>query len=542
MPPKKPCLPPKIVNPATGRCVKADGRVGRRIAAPRVVRLRRPKGRKVIELELDLPGLRIVVRETDGSGTRRLPERAVRETDARKLERRFAATIDAYRRQNFAILDENNTRRTPSPAAEVAEPPRFYQMTKLKKPRARNYVLLSIRVGQGEGRPHVVAETVHRGRDEEVATGTQREFRVLQDAVELYLQRLDFLTSADGGGHGIFEQTGDPGDAINRVIQDRFVCRVPLPPQEYNMNRNVNLATCTNDPPESLVMMEPLADAPREKIVKLRDGYCFLGEELADYIVAAESPVNPLTKKAIPAADLALLARHRSVPEGARARLARLIERNKAERASIAAMYRDPTKRGALELVLYVTLLTGIICVADYSDTFSESQTALGLMMETIHSLIAPDERDVVMKMGSPGCRKDLRWIADNYETTCIHGIGYAITEIAVRQMLELGYTEHLDGGKLFHRVPDRSRAYLQIYYPYATQPEFISINYYTEERGEGKPFFFRISDSMLPAWAVPEIDRARNVLNRVDQPKIPKLRRKIETAIQKFSHKSRRR
>ena len=33
MPPPKECPPGKIMNPATGRCVKTDGKIGKNLAA-----------------------------------------------------------------------------------------------------------------------------------------------------------------------------------------------------------------------------------------------------------------------------------------------------------------------------------------------------------------------------------------------------------------------------------------------------------------------------------------------------------------------------
>jgi hypothetical protein len=284
-------------------------------------------------------------------------------------------------------------------------------------------------------------------------------------------------------GYVLKEQTGFTYDEMLDFIKTNQVCKIVKKPKvNAKLSTKSPVLKCTND--TTLVMFEPLSSVPKENIIQFEDNYCFEVNEIAEYIIAAQSFVNPLTKNGLCKNDIEKLFQHKKLETENLKKLKSLKSANENKIKDIKVFYQKHPK--LVEHLLQLLLLTGLQCTCDYTEDFKDSQTALGIVFETVDNKLDESTKKVLLELASPGVNLNLSYVASNYNTVCIHGIGYTLTEIALYNIFELG-CQHVIPAKLVYHPPN-SRMIIQVVNTYGTVP--VLHVYY--DKDESNKYFSR--------------------------------------------------
>ena len=373
--------------------------------------------------------------------------------------------------------------------ANILNVPIAKSQTTLRKPNGRVNVIVTLTINRTGA--HWI----------EVINGAQKPVRkqsyVMQSTVSDYHERVHTLMRQ---GYTVFDVQGTTNNELEDLIKQKFVCRIanaqqftntktspikvgpksspkPNKTKSFTNSGEVDVSKCAND--STITMLEPLNEVDPHLIISFSDGYCFEVNEVASFIIATDKFVNPLTKLEFSDKDITHLLRHSGLEASLLAQLKVLIQNLKRKQSSIKELYTS--KRDLMEKILQLILYTGIIATNDYSDTFSDSQTALGIMSEAITKTLAPKERDTVLALQSPGCKLSMKWVLENYSTTCIHGVGYTITEIALHNIQLLGCINIIPSKLIY--VDNETGHMIQFSPGQNINPNFAMLHVYAKEQ-----------------------------------------------------------
>lgn len=405
--PKK-CKDDEILNPASNRCVKRSGAIGKRLLANKS-----PKNAPKKELK----------KCKDEEILNPKTNRCVSKTG--KIGKALVAQAKEEQRANNPIT--NNV------IAQMEQ--------ELKK--GKQVVTFKLEIVKSG--PHSLEITKR--------TTKRIESYVLHKVLDKYKHEYEKVASI---GYVQSKLTGSSYAEILDIIKSNNICKITNQTKSKSSN-TFNVSKCVND--STIVMFEPLSSVPKENIINFDDGYCFEINEIAEYIIAAESFVNPLTKEGLNKNDIEKMMKHRNLDKQNLTKLKQLQSKNEDKVKDIQAFYKKNPK--LVELILELLLLTGLQCTCDYSKEFFDSQSALGITFETIDKKMDEPTKKVLLELASPGVNLNLAYIVRNYNSVCIHGIGYNLTEIALYNIFQLKCEHIIPRDLLYH--PSNTRMVIQV-------------------------------------------------------------------------------
>jgi hypothetical protein len=266
--------------------------------------------------------------------------------------------------------------------------------------------------------------------------------------------------------------TGPPMKELIEIVTP--LCKVD---QEKEVKKHNSAKPCVND--STLIMFEPLNDLPKDHIVQLKDGYCFDIAEIAEYVISTQTFVNPFTKNVFGEEDIDKIMKHKRLDKSLKLKLTSVKNAKANMLDKLKAMHT--ANRQLVENILTLIFLTGIQCTCDYSDMFFDSQSALGILFETLDTKLKDaDAKNTILSMNSPGINTSLAFVAANYNTICIHQIGKDLTEIALFNIFELDCA-HIVPEELMYNPPN-TRMMIQVVDYYKEHLDYNLHVYYDQD------------------------------------------------------------
>lgn len=368
----KKCKDNEVYNPKTKRCVSANGAIGKKILAGKNVAV---KGKKMAKEPKTCKDDEIVNPATG---------RCVKRTS--KLG------------QKLLLL-------------EAVNPPDvcFEQTAYLRK-------------GNKEIVVYVYGSLA--GEKKLLAGGKQKKYDTLQKLEEDYEAVMKKYMDA---GYEVVSTLGDKVEKLEDIIKNILTCKKNKDEQR-KLHPKVDVKTCTND--TTLIMMEPLTHVSKKKLVKLADGFCFDVDELVGFLFSTRKPNNPLNAGSIPLSELYRILAHPSLDEETKSNLRKLILEVEAKNIAIFNLYEKDVAR--FKAFFKVLMGAALVCTSDYTPDFAPSQKILAKLSAEIAKF---DEGDIQLIMNLTSKRNNnLASIMNNYANTCIHGVGYKLSDVVFHQ------------------------------------------------------------------------------------------------------------
>lgn len=235
---------------------------------------------------------------------------------------------------------------------------------------------------------------------------------------------------------------------IQSMIDNFFKCKTVEPV--------VKPLECIND--STMIMMEPIKKLPRDRVITLKDGYCFDIEELYDSIIATNSLKNPLTNNILNNDDVNQLIRMLKNKKMDTKQLEQLIKKA----ASLPQML---VAEQGFASMLNELLILGLVCICDYTNDFGPSQRALAGFYEKHKARTA-----IIQSLTNKSGTYNLDHVLKSTSNTCIHGIGFSLLNIAFNNYVECKkYDKHLRIPPYIKPINDNMFMFLNhsIYYIY---------------------------------------------------------------------------
>ena len=416
----KKCKDDEILNPISKRCVKKNGAIGKKILAAAAVAEQQP-----------IP---------NNKNNNNIEKKCKPDQILNPVSKRCVSRTGAIGRK---LVEEEKKIRKNNVKANSQKPQNnimFKSIVYLRKPRGSVTLKITI-LAQVSGKHQVLIE---EGRDGLYTNKKTILSFVIQDVVSNGLREIEKYINK---GYEQIKAEGLDIDKYEDYIKTHFVCKITDAPAHPKKNTAVvDINKCVND--STLLMFEPLTDIDPKLIISMSDGYCFEVNELASSIISQGKFVNPLTAKQFQEADLTLLLKHKKLEKENKDKLKELVGRTQQKATDIVKLYQQSPQlvKDVLKLILYV----GTLCLTDYTDTFVDSQVALGIMSEVFSTKLGVYSK-ILQNLVAPGFQVDMDWVLNNYNQVCIHGIGFRICELALYNIFMLGCQEEVIPNKLYH-------------------------------------------------------------------------------------------
>jgi hypothetical protein len=351
------------------------------------------------------------------------------------------------------------------------------------------------------------------GKKQIIANRVLKRYDTLQQ-LEEELNKI--LTKYLDSKYRVHSVLGDDIEKLQKIIDNILTCK-KLKENVKKLHPKIDPSTCENQ--STLIMMDPITTVSKKKLVKLADNYCFDIDELMGALFATNKANNPFTANSIPLSELYRLTFHPGLDAETREKLKQLILHTEAMSHAIINLYQ----KDAAKFKEFFKILVGaaLVCTSDYTNDFAPSQKILAKLSEVISQY---DEQDVAVIMGLKSKRNNnLASIMSNYANTCIHGVGYKLSDIVFNQytiLLKLGIDVSTCIPKYVMQLDEKR---FVVMYCYTQGNSEISINYYDTELG-GEGDYVRLGyyskrggdyvfDS-LGAWGFYERAKATEVFN----------------------------
>lgn len=380
----KRCREDEIINPNTNRCVKKDGKIGKALL----------KQQNVVKCK-------------DDEILNPLTKRCVKKTGKIGKQILKTANSNAKQKQN-----------------SISKKPKECKETEILNPITKRCVSKNSTIGRSL--LSTISDTLYL-KDKQTNT---------QIKVEIECSIIGRKIIKTGSKQHLFTTLQDLKAMWSSLTENM----IPINDKQYNqidkrLSKLINsLSSCKNmnidhtkgcENSETLIMQEPLKKVPKNKLIKLSDNFCFDVDELASYIQSVSALKNPLTGMRLTNEDINGLLNHKQLDAHKKAFIRNLMNMDQSG-------YKDLMGIKHFQTLLDACTMTGVICMADYTQTFEPSQIALA-RLSILKDLFDPS---ILEKMKSK-TGITLKQVFAAHGTQCIHGIGYSILNICLHTYVE---------------------------------------------------------------------------------------------------------
>jgi hypothetical protein len=461
--PPRPCKEDEVRNPDTNRCVKKTGVVGRKLLA---LAQKNAAVKKQIE-QKDVPvkvNAKVEKKCRSDQVLNPITKRCVSKDG--KLGKQIQAG-------KLHIGNDDKAKQQP---IIVVKPKKnlFKSVIYLEHKTTKSKVKVEV-VGNVSGKHTFQVKFDEKAKKQKLT----RESYVIQEIIEF---ALDYIAAQIDAGFVQVKAEGDNIETYEEYIKQFFVCKIENVRKTHTADV-VNVSKCVND--STIIMFEPLSSIPPEDIISLSDGYCFEVNEIAEFCISQGKFLNALTNNVLQVEDIHRLLSHKRLSKVNKDKLRAVQNALQKDADNIQSLYnQDPTLvKNILKLILYV----GIVCTMDYTETFAESQTALGIMAEVFNTKLSKVHKKVLDKLYAPCWKINMEWILKNYNLQCIHGIGFRICEIALFNIFALGCQKDVIPKDLFQSGSTYDNKPFLIYLNYSPAYKDYAIYAYIHELNVSK-------------------------------------------------------